>query len=130
MQLVQQILFILLTATAIWVFIRKVKFISRNIKLGRDEELEPDPKRWQNVLLMAFGQKRMFDKPLVALLHFAVYAGFIIINIEIYTCMNSIPQFFRRFNDNFSKRNFIDWRHYCCCSCFYSKSILGDSSQR
>jgi heterodisulfide reductase subunit C len=32
---------------------------------------------------MAFGQKRMFDKPLVALLHFAVYAGFIIINIEI-----------------------------------------------
>jgi heterodisulfide reductase subunit C len=32
---------------------------------------------------MAFGQKRMFDKPLVALLHFAVYAGFVIINIEI-----------------------------------------------
>jgi heterodisulfide reductase subunit C len=83
MQLVQQILFILLTAIAIWIFVRKVKFISRNIKLGRDEELEPDPKRWKNVLLMAFGQKRMFDKPLVALLHFAVYAGFIIINIEI-----------------------------------------------
>jgi heterodisulfide reductase subunit C len=84
MQLVQQILFILLTAAAIWIFVRKVKFISRNIKLGRDEELEPDPKRWKNVLLMAFGQKRMFDKPLVASLHFAVYAGFIIINIEIF----------------------------------------------
>ena len=83
MQLVQQILFILLSAVAIWLFVRKVKFISRNIKLGRDEELEPSPDRWKNVLLMAFGQKRMFDKPLVALLHFAVYAGFIIINIEI-----------------------------------------------
>jgi heterodisulfide reductase subunit C len=83
MQLVQQILFVLLTIAAIWIFARKVKSISRNIKLGRDEELEQDPQRWKNVLLMAFGQKRMFDKPLVALLHFAVYAGFIIINIEI-----------------------------------------------
>lgn len=83
MQLTQQILFILLTAIAVWLFVKKVKFISRNIKLGREEEFEPHPDRWKNVLLMAFGQKRMFDKPLVALLHFAVYAGFIIINIEI-----------------------------------------------
>lgn len=83
MELAQQILFILLTAAAIWIFARKVKFISRNIKLGREEKMEPHPGRWKNVLLMAFGQKRMFDKPLVALLHFAVYAGFIIINIEI-----------------------------------------------
>src|SRR5215218_8822979 len=83
MQLVQQILFVLLTIAATWIFARKVKFISRNVKLGRDEEFKPHPDRWKNVLFMAFGQKRMFDKPLVALLHFAVYAGFIIINIEI-----------------------------------------------
>jgi heterodisulfide reductase subunit C len=83
MQLVQQILFVLLAIAAIWIFARKVKFISRNIKLGRDEEYKPHPDRWKNVLLMAFGQKRMFDKPLVALLHFAVYAGFVIINVEI-----------------------------------------------
>ena len=83
MQLVQQILFILLAAVAIWLFVKKAKFIRRNINLGRDEKFSPHPDRWKNVLLMAFGQKRMFDKPLVALLHFAVYAGFIIINIEI-----------------------------------------------
>jgi heterodisulfide reductase subunit C/large-conductance mechanosensitive channel len=83
MQLVQQILFILLLALAIWTFVKKVKFIRKNINLGRDEQFEPHPDRWRNVLLMAFGQKRMFDKPLVALLHLAVYAGFIIINIEI-----------------------------------------------
>jgi heterodisulfide reductase subunit C len=83
MQLVQQILFILLAAVATWLFARKVKFIRRNIKLGRDEKFDPHPHRWRNVLLMAFGQKRMFDKPLVAVLHFAVYAGFIIINVEI-----------------------------------------------
>src|SRR5438067_7130652 len=45
--------------------------------------MEPDPQRWKNVLLIAFDQKPMFDKPLVALLHLAVYAGFVIINIEI-----------------------------------------------
>jgi heterodisulfide reductase subunit C len=83
MQLVQQILFILLAATAVWLFYRKAKFIRRNINLGRDETFAPHPDRWNNVLLIAFGQKRMFDKPIVALLHLAVYAGFVIINIEI-----------------------------------------------
>jgi heterodisulfide reductase subunit C len=84
MQLAQQILFILLAAVAIFLFIKQVTFIRRNINLGRDEDLKDEPAaRWRNMLLMALGQKRMFDKPLVALLHFAVYAGFIIINIEI-----------------------------------------------
>jgi heterodisulfide reductase subunit C/uncharacterized membrane protein len=84
MQIVQQILFILLTAAAIWIFARKVKFITRNIRLGRDENLKDNPgARWRNMALMALGQKRMFDKPLVGLLHFAVYAGFVIINIEV-----------------------------------------------
>ena len=84
MQIVQQILFILLAAVAIWLFARQVTFIRRNINLGRDEDLRDNPSaRWRNMLLMALGQKRMFDKPLVAVLHFLVYAGFIIINIEI-----------------------------------------------
>src|SRR5690606_27150797 len=39
--------------------------------------------RWRNTLLFALGQKTMFRKPLVGVLHFFVYAGFIIINIEI-----------------------------------------------
>ena len=84
MQLAQQILFLLLVAAATWLFVKQVKVISRNIKLGREENFPPHPERWKNVLLMAFGQKRMFDKPFVAFLHFAVYAGFVIINIEIF----------------------------------------------
>jgi heterodisulfide reductase subunit C len=84
MQLAQQILFILLTAIAIWIFVKKVTFIRRNINLGKDEKLIDNPgARWRNTLLMAFGQKRMFDKPFVGLMHFLIYAGFIIINIEI-----------------------------------------------
>jgi ferredoxin len=84
MQLAQQILFILLVIAAIYVFAKKARFISRNIKLGRDEDLKDNPAaRWRNMALMALGQKRMFDKPLVAFLHLAVYVGFVIINIEI-----------------------------------------------
>lgn len=84
MQIVQQILFVLLSAVAIWLFAKKIKEIRRNILLGRDEIINDNKsRRWRNVLLLAFGQKKMFRNPLVALLHFFVYAGFIIINVEI-----------------------------------------------
>lgn len=84
MQLVQQILFILISVVSIWFFTKKVKEISRNIKLGRDEDISDNkPQRWKNLLLLAFGQKKMFRNPLVAVLHFFVYAGFVIINIEV-----------------------------------------------
>lgn len=84
MQIVQQILFVLVSIIAIWFFTKKVKEISRNIKLGRDEDFSDNKSlRWKNVLLLAFGQKKMFKNPLVAVLHFFVYAGFIIINIEV-----------------------------------------------
>ena len=56
----------------------------RNILLGRDEDLTGNSsQRWKNMLLLAVGQKKMFKKPVPAFLHLAVYAGFIIINIEI-----------------------------------------------
>lgn len=84
MQIVQQVLFILLSALSIWLFSKKVREISRNIKLGREEDLSDNPsQRWKNLLLLAFGQKKMFRNPLVAVMHFVVYAGFIIINIEV-----------------------------------------------
>ena len=84
MQIVQQILFILVSVVATGLFVRKVKEIRANINLGRDEDISDNkPQRWRNVLLIAFGQKKMFRNPLVAVLHFFVYAGFIIINIEV-----------------------------------------------
>jgi len=84
MQYLQQILFILTLAIAIWLFSKKVREISANIHLGKDEDFTDHPgQRWKNVWLLAFGQKKMFRKPLVALLHFIIYAGFLIINIEV-----------------------------------------------
>jgi heterodisulfide reductase subunit C len=72
MHIAQQILFILLVAAAIYIF------------LGRPEDLSDNkPQRWRNMMLLALGQKKMFKNPWPAILHFCVYAGFIIINIEI-----------------------------------------------
>jgi heterodisulfide reductase subunit C len=84
MQLVQQVLFIILISFAIYLFYRKAKEISDNINLGHDEDLSDNkPERWRNVLLLALGQKKMFRYPLVGIMHFVIYAGFIIINIEV-----------------------------------------------
>ncbi|MBN9297008.1 MAG: (Fe-S)-binding protein [Filimonas sp.] len=84
MHLIQEVAFIILAVVAIWLFSKKVKEIRRNILLGRDEAFNDHPdKRWRNLLLLAFGQKKMFRNPLVAVMHFVVYAGFIIINAEV-----------------------------------------------
>lgn len=84
MQYFQQLVFLALSAIAIYLFSRKVKEIARNIRLGRDENLNDQPgRRWRNLVLLALGQQKMFRNPLVALLHGVVYAGFIIINIEV-----------------------------------------------
>ncbi|HEX4850261.1 MAG TPA: (Fe-S)-binding protein [Puia sp.] len=85
MQIAQQIFFIIAAVFAIWLFSRNILQIRRNILLGKKEDYSDQPsRRWKNVILLAFGQKKMFRNPLVALFHFAIYAGFIIINIEVF----------------------------------------------
>jgi heterodisulfide reductase subunit C len=84
MQYVPQVAFIILSLIAVLLFARKARELRRNILLGRDEDFSGNPgERWKNVLLLAFGQKKMFKYPLVAIMHFVIYAGFIIINIEV-----------------------------------------------
>lgn len=88
MEILAQVLFVVLLAISIFLFARKVRDIKANINLGKDEPYNDHPdQRWKNVLLLAFGQKKMFRKPLVALMHFVIYAGFIIINIEVLEIM-------------------------------------------
>lgn len=84
MQILQQVLFIALAGFACWLFAKNIGIIRRNILLGKEEDLTDNPSlRWKNLLLLAFGQKKMFRNPLVAIMHFVIYAGFIIINIEV-----------------------------------------------
>ena len=82
--MLQQIAFILLAGSAIILFSVNARRIGKNILLGKDEDYSGQRGlRWKNLFLLALGQKKMFRNPLVAVLHLFIYAGFIIINIEV-----------------------------------------------
>jgi heterodisulfide reductase subunit C len=82
--LLQQIAFVLVSAAAIWFFTKNVRRLRANILQGRSLKIDDQPaQRWRNVALLALGQKKMFKKVIPATLHFIVYAGFIIINLEV-----------------------------------------------
>lgn len=84
MSIVSQILFALILAAGIGYFTINVKKLIRNIKLGKDvNRSDNSSERWKNMTLIAFGQKKMFARPIPALLHLVVYVGFVIINLEM-----------------------------------------------
>jgi heterodisulfide reductase subunit C/uncharacterized membrane protein len=58
--------------------------IRSNIFLGRDtDRSDRKGERWKTMLLVAFGQKKMFRKPIPALLHLFIYVAFVITQIEL-----------------------------------------------
>ena len=78
------LVFAAVLAFAIWTFAKKVGSIRRNILLGKDEDRSDQPgKRWKNMLRVAFGQSKMQARPVAGILHFIVYASFLIINLEV-----------------------------------------------
>ncbi len=82
--MIQQIVFILCFAAAGYFIYKRIDRIRKNIQLGKSDPIRDRPgERWRNMLLIAFGQKKMFDKPFVGLMHFVIYAGFLIINLEV-----------------------------------------------
>jgi heterodisulfide reductase subunit C len=84
MSIVLQIVFIACLAGSSWLFAKNIMQIRRNILLGRDEDFSDNkPLRWKNMILLALGQKKMFKNIPVAIMHLIIYAGFIIINIEV-----------------------------------------------
>ncbi len=84
MHYLQQVLFVLVLGLAGYLLAKRVQFIKKGIKLGKPvNRSDRRSERWRSMLLVAFGQKKMFKKPLPALLHLFVYAGFLIINIEV-----------------------------------------------
>ena len=88
MAIIAQILFIILTATALYLFSKNLLLIRRNILIGKAGFVNDQKARhWKNVFLLALGQKKMFKKPIVAILHLILYVGFIIINIELLEIM-------------------------------------------
>ena len=86
--MIAQILFIILTLSAIGFFAYNAKKVIRNIRIGKTADRFDQPqKRIITMLKVAFGQTKMFFRPIPAALHFFVYVGFVIINLEVLEIM-------------------------------------------
>ena len=82
--MIQQIIFVICLAVAGYFIYKRVSRIKANIQLGRDEDRSDHPaERWKMMAIIALGQKKMFDRPLVAFMHLVIYVGFFIINFEV-----------------------------------------------
>ena len=84
MYLLPNIIFGFILIVGIGFFVKNINKLKRNIKLGTEVSLSgPKKQRWINMLKIALGQNKMITRPISAILHFIVYIGFVIINIEL-----------------------------------------------
>jgi heterodisulfide reductase subunit C len=82
--MIGQIIFAILFFVAFGLFARQVGRIRRNIMLGKPERITGNiAQRFQNMALVAFGQKKMFKRLLPAFLHLSIYVAFIVTQIEL-----------------------------------------------
>ncbi|MEX2485846.1 MAG: (Fe-S)-binding protein [Brumimicrobium sp.] len=78
------IVFSILLIVGFGFFAYNANKIRSNILLGRDvDRSDNKSKRLKVMTLVAFGQKKMFKKPIPAILHFFLYAAFLITQIEL-----------------------------------------------
>ncbi|WP_162054005.1 (Fe-S)-binding protein [Pontibacter pamirensis] len=81
---IENIIFLIVAAIGIGLFVWQVRNIRKNVLMGRDTTLNDNPsERINKTLLVAFGQQKMFKRMLPAVLHLFVYVGFIVINVEV-----------------------------------------------
>ncbi len=84
MEILSAIIFSVLFFGGFAWFIRNMLQIRSNILLGQDiDRTDRSSERWKTMLLVAFGQKKMFTRPIPALLHLLIYAAFVITQIEL-----------------------------------------------
>lgn len=79
-----QIIFVVFTSFVFYVAFRQYYRIYQNIRLGKDyNSTLPITDRLKNVILVAFGQQKMFKKLIPAVFHFFIYAAFIFTQLEL-----------------------------------------------
>ncbi len=84
MNYISNIVFALVLVLGIGYFAQNIKKVIRNIKLGNKIDRTNLPKlRLKQMLLVAFGQSKMINRPIAGFLHLIVYVGFVIINLEL-----------------------------------------------
>ena len=81
---ISNIIFIIILAVAIYLFVKSLNRISYNINLGKDIDISDNTStRWKTMAKVALGQSKMTKRPVAGLLHIIVYVGFVLINIEV-----------------------------------------------
>ena len=79
-----QVIFIFVFIGFTLLFIKNFRRILRNINLGRDiDRSYNSSERWKVMTRVALGQSKMVSRPVAGFLHLLIYAGFVIINIEV-----------------------------------------------
>ncbi|RMG32155.1 MAG: (Fe-S)-binding protein [Bacteroidetes bacterium] len=82
--MISQIVFLLLTLTALGAFAWQMRKVLANIRLGRPlQRTDQMVQRLGKMLLVAFGQQKMFKRITPAVLHAFIYVSFLVINIEV-----------------------------------------------
>ncbi|HEY5916279.1 MAG TPA: Fe-S oxidoreductase, partial [Chryseolinea sp.] len=82
--MLQQIAFAITLIVASYFIRKRVLEIRANINLGKDNKISDSPgQRFRNMILVAFGQKKMFKRIVPAILHLFIYIGFLVINLEV-----------------------------------------------
>ena len=82
--MIAQVVFGILLIAAIALFARNLGRIGRNIHLGKPQAInDRKAERWSTMARVALGQSKMVVRPVAGIMHILIYAGFIIINIEV-----------------------------------------------
>ena len=82
--MIEQILFVLVALAGLGYALWQFGKVRRNVLLGKDETISGNPgKRLRNMLLVAFGQGKMFSNWVAGIFHFFIYAAFLITVIEL-----------------------------------------------
>ena len=78
------LIFIFILVVGIFFFANRIRIIRRNILLGKPLDRSDNPSmRWKTMAKVALGQSKMVVRPIAGFLHIFIYAGFVIINIEV-----------------------------------------------
>ncbi len=84
MAFIPNIIFAVVLILGIGFFAKNIKKLRRNILLGKDvDRSDNSSERWNNMIRIALGQSKMVSRPVSGILHIIVYAGFLIINVEV-----------------------------------------------
>ena len=82
--MIPSIVFLILLIAGVGFFAMNMRKIRRNINLGQPlQRTDRKGERWMVMTKVALGQSKMVTRPIAGFFHIIVYAGFVIINIEV-----------------------------------------------